>query len=118
MALKVYYGSINRKSKRRAGRWATQSNETVVLGPSRCKFVCRRIVYQNRRRNNQSRITKSFIASLEGALDIIVFQKWEAFPIGVTALASISKTLLKNIVECKWGSICHVVFKVRVAYNI
>ena len=56
MASKIHRGLITCKSKRRAGCWATQSNEAALLGSSECKTYCRRIVYLNRRRNKRTRL--------------------------------------------------------------
>ena len=72
MASKIYHGLITYKSRRRGGRWSTQSNETALLGSSDCKTYCRRIVYVNRRRIQRTRFTKPVVASLEDARNMIV----------------------------------------------
>ena len=41
MAYKIHHGIITCNSRRRAGSWITQSNETARNGPSECKIFCK-----------------------------------------------------------------------------
>ena len=40
MAHKISQGSVTGSSRRRAGSWITQSDETAILGVSECKAFC------------------------------------------------------------------------------
>ena len=48
MAYKVNQGAIAGSSRRRAGSWITQSNETALYGPSECKRLCKTIAASTR----------------------------------------------------------------------
>ena len=108
MASKIHLGLIPGKSKRRAGCWSTQSNETALLGSSECKIYCRRIVYLNRRRNQRSCISKPVIASLEDARDVIVSSNWKCCPVGLAAFTSATKVLLKEYCKLQPGFLSSV----------
>ena len=96
MTIKVHYGNIKVKSRRRAGCSKTQSNMTAELGISTCKAKCTNIILQNRRRKRKHRVKGQSVAKLEEGLNTIQAEGLEKIPIAKTAIKLIIKTLRKN----------------------
>ena len=74
MAHEIQQGNITGSTRRRAGSWTTQSNETALCGPSECKIFCKNIVHLNQMRQKRSRLTRPSISSLENARVTILFR--------------------------------------------
>ena len=86
MAYKINHGIITFNSRRRAGSWITQSNETARNGPSECKILCKNIVHLNQRKLKRSRLSRPSITTFENARVMIISRKWKSYPIGSSAL--------------------------------
>ena len=106
MASKIHQGLITGKSRRRAGSWSTQSNESALLGSSECKTYCRRITGLNRRRSKRSRLSKPVFAALEDARRTITSRNWKQSPVGLSAFTSSTRMLLKEYCRLQAAFIC------------
>ena len=103
MASTIHQGLITGKSRRRAGSWSTQSNESALLGSSECKTYCRRIIGLNRRRSKRSRLSKPVVAALEDARRTIASRNWKQSPVGLSAFTSSTRMLLKEYCRLQAG---------------